>query len=256
MLKRFCLLVLLGLFCLLLFVQPHPTYAAYLRVPVLMYHYIDTPPANADATLLDLAVTPDNFREQMQYLKDNGFHTITPDMLIAALTKGAPLPSKPIMLTFDDGYEDAYANAFPVLKQMGFTGTFFIVTGFIDHNTGGYLTWAQVNQMIAGGMSIGDHSRTHQNMAGRTHEWLVSEIDKTRDEIKAQTGIRPTLFCYPYGSYDLNTVLEVHAAGFAAAFTTHGSTYLNSGRMYTLPRVRVHGSTTAAKFAALMAWNQ
>ncbi|HVO72049.1 MAG TPA: polysaccharide deacetylase family protein, partial [Aggregatilineaceae bacterium] len=230
--------------------------AAFLHVPVLMYHYVSAPPSNADAVRLDLAVTPENFRGQMQYLKDGGYHTITPDMLIAALTRGTALPAKSIMLTFDDGYEDAYANVFPVLKQDGFTGAFFIITGFIDHNLGGYLTWSQVKAMSAAGMSIQDHSMTHQIMVGRDHAWLKTEVEDTRDEIQTHTGIRPVVFCYPMGKFDLNTLLEVQAAGFQMAFTTRGSSYLSSTRMLALPRVRIHGSTTLPKFVALVNWNQ
>src|SRR5579862_7828933 len=98
--------------------RPTPTQAAYLRIPVLMYHYVSTPPANADPTLLDLVVLPENFVQQMQYLKTNGFHTVTPDQVYVALTSHGNLPSNPVMLTFDDGYEDAYTHVFPTLKAL------------------------------------------------------------------------------------------------------------------------------------------
>jgi peptidoglycan/xylan/chitin deacetylase (PgdA/CDA1 family) len=250
-LKRFLLgLSLLGLSILFAIGSPSPAAAAYLRVPVLMYHYISKPPDNADATLRDLAVDPNNFRLQMAYLKAQGYHTITPETLIAALTAGGPLPDKPIMLTFDDGYADAFSNAYPILKENGQTGTFFIITGLM--NQSGYLTWDQAKIMLAGGMSFGDHSKTHQNMAGRTDVWLKTEIFDTRDDIRAHLGFTPTVFCYPMGRYDRETVKVVQEAGFKMAFTTRGSSYLNSTQMLALPRVRIHGSTTLFKFIALI----
>src|SRR5262249_9737715 len=152
-----------------------------LRVPILMYHYISVAPRNSDIYRIDLSVSPNNFRDQMQWLKDKGYTTITPDDLFAALTQGAKLPSQPILLTFDDGYEDAYTSAFPILKEFGFTGTFFIVTGFIDAGDRNYLTWAQAKEMAEAGMSIQNHSRTHKDMRNRDHDWLVDQIVTPRD---------------------------------------------------------------------------
>src|SRR4051812_13406891 len=79
-----------------------------LHVPILMYHYVDTPPADADRFLRDLTVTRANFEAQVKWLKDQGYTSITPDQLIAALWHGKKLPKKPIMFTFDDGYANAW----------------------------------------------------------------------------------------------------------------------------------------------------
>ncbi len=176
------------------------------HIPILMYHYISVPPDDADKFRLDLSVTPDNFRAQMKWLKELGYSTITPDDLVAALTEGHKLPNRRVLLTFDDGYEDAYINALPVLKEFGFTGTFFIVTRFVDENRNGYLTWKQVKEMIHDGMSIQNHSRRHYDMRGRTRDWLLYEIVGPLQTIEAQTGVRPRYFCYPSGQYDLETI--------------------------------------------------
>jgi peptidoglycan/xylan/chitin deacetylase (PgdA/CDA1 family) len=226
------------------------------HVPILMYHYVSPLPANADAIRRDLDVTPENFRSQMQWLKANGYHTITPDQLAGALLRGEKLPSNPIMLTFDDGYDDAYSVAFPVLKEMGFTGTFFVVSDFVDQNRGGYITWNQAKQMTAEGMSIQDHSRLHKDMRGRTREWLDDEIIPSRDRIEATTGVRPLFFCYPSGGYDSLTIDQVRAAGFVAGFTTNDGTYVYTDNMMRLPRVRIRGSTTLQGFARLVTWNR
>jgi peptidoglycan/xylan/chitin deacetylase (PgdA/CDA1 family) len=226
------------------------------RVPILMYHYVSPVPANADALRLDLDVPPENFRSQMQWLKTNGYHTITPDQLAGALLRGEKLPPNPILLTFDDGYDDAYSVAFPILKELGFTGTFFVVSDFLDQNRGGYITWEQARQMAAEGMSIQDHSRQHKDMRGRTREWLDDEIIPSRDRIEMNTGTRPLFFCYPSGGYDHTAIDQLRAAGFVAAFTTNDGTYVYTDNMLRLPRVRIRGSTTLPGFARLITWER
>jgi len=119
------------------------------RVPILMYHYINTPPPNADAIRRDLSVPPERFREHLAYLKSQGYQTITLHDLVYALTRGTPLPPKPIILTFDDGYEDNYTNAFPILQEFGYIGTFFIITNNPDTGRPGYMSWDQLREMYA-----------------------------------------------------------------------------------------------------------
>jgi peptidoglycan/xylan/chitin deacetylase (PgdA/CDA1 family) len=225
-----------------------------LRVPVLMYHYISNPPADADAIRLDLSVTPANFRKQLQWLRENGYETISPDELAGALLRGAKLPARPILLTFDDGYADAYTNAFPILQELGFTGTFFVVTGFLDEGGGAYLTWDQAREMVEAGMYVENHSRSHKDMRARSHDWLVDQIQVPQERIEKNIGIRPRYFCYPSGGYDDGTVRELRAAGYMLAFTTADGTFAYTDNMLLVPRVRIRGSTTIEQFAHLMTW--
>jgi len=227
-----------------------------IHVPVLMYHYVSTPPADSGSIRLDLSVTPQNFRAQMKWLKDNGYHTITPDQLAGALLRGEKLPRNPIMLTFDDGYEDAYTNAFPILREFGFTGTFFLISGFIDEGRGGYMTWAMAKEMAQGGMYMQSHSRSHKDMRGRAIDWLAGEIVPPRDRIAEATGVRPRFFCYPSGQYDDSTIRALRDAGFIGAFTTADGTYTYTDNMMRVPRVRIRGSTTLAGFAHLINWDR
>ena len=225
-----------------------------LRVPVLMYHYISVPPPDADPIRLDLSVRPDNFRKQMEWLRQKGYQTITPDELAAALLRGAALPTRPILLTFDDGYADAYTTAFPILKEMGFTGTFFVVSSFIDSGRGDYLTWTQAREMVEAGMYVQNHSRSHKDMRGRDHAWLADQIGVAQDRIEQSTGIRPRFFCYPSGEYDDTTVRELQSGGYMAAFTTNDGTFAYTDDMLRIPRVRIRGSTSLERFAYLIAW--
>jgi peptidoglycan/xylan/chitin deacetylase (PgdA/CDA1 family) len=221
--------------------------AAY-AVPVLMYHYISTPPADADPSLRTLAVTPEAFKAQLQWLKDNGYRTIAPDELFS----GKPIAPKAVLLTFDDGYADAYTNALPILKGFGFQGAFFIITDFVDQNRPGYLTWAEIKQMAADGMTIGAHSRTHQAEAGRTDAWLREEIIGSMDAIEKNTGQRPRFFAYPYGRYDAEAVKIAREAKLTGAFTTINAYWSPTTRHLEVPRLRVRGTTTVAEIASLM----
>jgi peptidoglycan/xylan/chitin deacetylase (PgdA/CDA1 family) len=226
------------------------------HVPILMYHYIDTPPANADATLRELAVTRKDFEQQMQWLKGQGYESINPDQLIAALWHGAPLPKKPVMLTFDDGYANAWYNAYPVLLKFGFTGTFFVVTDWLDESKPGYLTWDLARAMINGGMYIQNHSRSHFDLRNRTHEWYQNQIVKSIRSIEAHTGIRPRFFCYPYGGYDNVAIRELRAAGLVAAFTENDSRYEYASNTMRLPRVRIRGDYTFRQFIGAVTDNR
>jgi peptidoglycan/xylan/chitin deacetylase (PgdA/CDA1 family) len=218
------------------------------HVPILMYHYIDTPPANADALLRELAVRREDFEREMQWLKDQGYQSINPDQLIAALWRGAPLPKKPVMLTFDDGYANAWYNAYPVLLKFGFSGTFFVVTDWLDENKPGYLTWDLARAMINGGMYIQSHSRSHLDLRHRTHEWYQNQIVNSIQSIEAHTGVRPRFFCYPFGGYDNIAIRELRAAGIVAAFTDNDSRYEYASNTMRLPRVRIRGDYTFKQF--------
>jgi peptidoglycan/xylan/chitin deacetylase (PgdA/CDA1 family) len=107
-----------------------------LRVPILMYHYISTPPPGADIYRKDLSVTPARFESHLQYLVRAGYQVVTLDDMLYALTQGRPLPPKPVILTFDDGYEDNYLNAFPLLQKYAMTGHFFSISDFVTPTPG------------------------------------------------------------------------------------------------------------------------
>ena len=228
----------------------------HVRVPILMYHYVSAPPEGADNYRVGLSVTPEQFRAQMQYIQANGYHPVTLDQVLFALLQGKALPPRPVALTFDDGYADMYTNAFPILQEFGFVGTFFVVTGWIDEQNPAYLTWEQARAMAQAGMRIESHSKSHPDLSGKPRDYIVYEVLGSIESIEAHTGYRPRFFCYPAGKYDDNLVAMLPEFGIWGAVTTEPGTRHYSDKPYTLRRVRVSNDTSLAQFAAFLEWGK
>jgi peptidoglycan/xylan/chitin deacetylase (PgdA/CDA1 family) len=223
------------------------------RVPILMYHYLSTPPAGADRYRLDLSVTPAMFDAHLDALQQAGYTTISLYTLLAHLTEGAPLPGKPVIITFDDGYRDTYENAFPRLQARGMTATFFVVTDFIDEQRPEYLTWEMARAMLASGMSIESHGRNHVSLKGKDRDYLIWQALGSLETIQYELGVRPRFVSYPAGDFDALTVEVFRSASYWAAVTTvQGATH-HGDNLFQLRRVRVHGTTTADDLLRLVA---
>lgn len=235
--------------------RPAPDVDAHRRVltvPILMYHYISVPPPGADKYRIDLSVPPDKFEEQLAWLAENGFSTVSLYALIDHLSTGAPLPPRPVVLTFDDGYRDNYENAFPLLKKYGFTGTFFVVSDFINAGRPEYMTWDMAREMAEAGMSIESHSRTHPDLRGRSFQFLVWEILGPIEAITHYTGQRPRFFCYPAGKYDRDVIAVLKSVDTWAAVTTQPGRRQTLDTAMTWPRLRVHGGGSLRDFIRLV----
>ncbi len=222
------------------------------HVPILMYHYVGEDPPDADAIRLDLTVPPDRFEAQLAYLRQAGYTSITLEDLVLYLTTGRPLPEKPIIFTFDDGYLDNFLYAFPLLRQYGFGGTFFVVTQFLDEGRAGYMSWQQARLMQANGMEIESHGVSHEDLAGAPAEFVAEQLKASRARIEKELGKPVRFFAYPYGSYDRRTVEALQSAGYWAAVTTEGGAVHSSDGLFTLRRVRVHGSHGLDRFVATL----
>jgi len=218
------------------------------RVPILMYHHIAVPPPDAGAIRRDLSVTPQDFEQQLRYLKKAGYHSITLHDLIYYLTIGQRLPGKPIILTFDDGYRDNYTHAYPLLKKHGFVGTFFLITAPIDQENEGYLSWDQVKEMSAAGMEFEPHTYTHPDLRGQPVDYVVWQIMASKEAIEERTGKTARFFSYPSGRYDQQVVDVLRSAYFWGAVTINQGDRQSSEHPFELKRIRVRGSDTLDDF--------
>jgi len=235
------------------------------QVPILMYHHIsDARPAN----LLDwsLTVTPAHFSQQLDYLKAHNYHTITFNQLFAALYYNGPLPQHPIILTFDDGYEDAYRFAFPILQAHSFSGMFYIITGVVGWK--GYLNWIQVRRMLAEGMQVGSHTIHHVDIGSTLlYSPIVAqeELQLSQARLQRELGVVIQQFCYPsgepfrHGSLALQqrVVALLAADGYIGATTDPGQTGIiqSSDAPFVLLRIRVDGRESFLEFTASLPWN-
>ena len=218
------------------------------RVPILMYHHIADAPPDADIFRRDLSVSPDHFYEHLRYLKEEGYQTITLGDLALHLTRGTPLPAKPIIITFDDGYADAYTHAFRLLKRFEYSGTFFLITEPIDNNDPQYLSWAEVEEMHTAGMEFEPHSYNHPDMTNRGYPFVVFQILAPKEAIEARTGVKSRFFAYPTGRYDQFVVDVLGSAYYWGAVVTEQGATHTSNDLFALRRVRVHGGDNLDTF--------
>ncbi|MEP7200087.1 MAG: polysaccharide deacetylase family protein [Chloroflexota bacterium] len=228
---------------------PSPTRPAAheTRVPVLMYHHIAVPPPIRDAIRFDLSVWPENFEQQLAYFETQGFHSVKLEDVYDAVTKNAPLPSKPIVFTFDDGYDDNYANAMPILQKHKFIGTFYIPTGLLERP--GYMTWAQVVELSKAGMDVESHSVSHPSLKAKPLEFLRKELGDSKRALEMMLGKPVLFFCYPSGQYDALTIQVLQELGYLSATTTYSGAWQNAAMPYEWPRVRIHGGDTLNQVA-------
>jgi peptidoglycan/xylan/chitin deacetylase (PgdA/CDA1 family) len=217
-------------------------------VPVLMYHRIDAQLPH-DRVGRDLTVQPGAFEAQLRYLRDRGIRTITAAELVAALRRGER-PEKTVVLTFDDGYQDAATSAFPLLRKYGARATFFVSAGFVG--TPRHVTWREMREMRAAGMEIACHGTEHRDLSRLNFAGQMSEAGHCVTAFaRYMSGWEAQTYAYPAGKYDAITLQLMPALGVWAAFTEAPGTVRSLVRPYQLPRRRVSHGDGVERFAAL-----
>ncbi len=186
-------------------------------VPILMYHVINEPPAGAPFP--GLYVSPSEFAAQMSALHEAGYHAVTMDELLAYWREGAPLPpGKPIVLSFDNGYQTQYTQAFPVLRRYGWVGVENLQLSGLPPSQGG-MSEAQIQQLIAAGWELDTQGYSHAELTALSPSALHYQVTVAREELKRRYHVPVNWFCYPSGHYDAAVVAEVKAAGFVGSTT-------------------------------------
>ena len=188
-----------------------------LRVPILVYHNVQPAVEGKGIRKAELTMRPEVFAAQMQYLKDRGVHVVSLGKLVDALEGKGTLPQPAVVITFDDGRVNQYEYAYPVLKKLGFTATFFPFTHAIGRNPR-YFTWDQLKEMQAAGMTIGSHTNLHVKVSKirDPKDWKV-EIEGSRQVLREKLGSPVEFFAYPWGAVSTSGDSAVHAAGYRAA---------------------------------------
>lgn len=189
-------------------------------VAILVYHKIltiDPQVAQKHTSLKKFNVDPEIFREEMSYVIDKGYTVLTMHDLLARVREGN-MPEKPLVITFDDGWKSQYQNALPVLNFYNLPATFYIYTGVVGSPA--YMNWDELKDLVARGMEIGGHTKTHPRLTKVPLLRLNSELSESKTLLQNKLGILVTDFAYPYGDYNDLVIKAVKQAGYLSARTS------------------------------------
>lgn len=208
-------------------------------VPILLYHVIgDRPPG---APFSQLYVPASVFAAQMNELAHLGDHVVTLQELYDHW-HGAPLPSKPVVVSFDDGFRNQYTRALPTLHRHGWAGTLNLTLAHLHEGTYG-LGPREVARMIGDGWEVDSHTLTHPNLPSLSPTQLQHEVAGSRHELHALFGVPVNFFCYPGGAYNETVIAATESAGYAGATTTNPGN-ATPANLYTMARIHVTAATT------------
>ena len=214
------------------------------RVPILMYHVIAAPPPGAPFP--GLYVTPDLFAAQMHALAAAGWHAVTLDQVRANWTRGVGLPKgKPIVVSFDNGYQSQYTKALPVMRSLGWAAVENIQLTGLPPSQGGFAA-GQVKGLIAAGWELDTQGISHADLIRLSPADLHYQVAVSRAIIRRRYGVPVNWFCYPSGHYDPAVVAAVRAAGYVGSTTVVPGWAGPRADPYRLARLRVLGGTQPA----------
>lgn len=200
-------------------------------VPVLYYHSVNE---NADN---EVTITPEMLKEQLNYINDNDYVTITIKELYDYLKNNQPIPEKSIVITFDDGYMNNYTEAFPILKEMNMKATIFCVGNSLDGSY--YLSKDAIKEMSDYGIDIESHTVNHLHLDTLSYNDQVSELKRAKEILENITGKEVLSIAYPFGDYNDDTLRAVKDAGYKLAFTTNLGLSDRNDNIFELDRIYI-----------------
>ncbi|WP_214365537.1 polysaccharide deacetylase family protein [Pseudonocardia sp. H11422] len=226
-------------------------------VPVLMYHAIAEHPA---AQTRRLSVRPAMLAEQLAWLTGHGFRTLTFSELMAARRKERPLPERPVVLTFDDGYADFHSAALPLLAEYGCVATVFVTTGWVEdageQRAGNpldrMLAWTQIDEVSAAGMEIGAHSHSHAELDQLHDDALMQELSASKSLLEDRLGCEIPALAYPYGYSSRRVRTAVRTAGYRHAAAVANATSRPPHSPFAMPRLTIRRSTSLDTFGQVL----
>jgi len=222
-----------------------------LPVPILMYHMIAAPPAGAPFP--GLYVPPQEFEEQMRALEQAGWHAVTMDQVESYWRSGTPLGAgKPIVLSFDNGYQSQYTRALPILRGLGWVGDENLQLTGLPPSQGG-LGDDEIRGLIAAGWELDTQGISHADLITLDAAELRHQVATAREQLRRRFGVPVNWFCYPSGHYDATVVAAVRQAGFVGSTTVVPGWAHPQDDSYRLHRLRVLGGTTGSQLLALLA---
>jgi len=219
-------------------------------VPILMYHVIAAPPPGAPYP--GLYVPPAEFAEQMRVLERAGWHAVTLDQVEAYWRRGVPLGAgRPIVLSFDNGYQSQYTQALPILRGLGWVGNENIQLTGLPPSQGG-LGPEEIRGLLAAGWELDTQGISHADLVTLDAEQLHYQVAVARRILQQRYHIPVDWFCYPSGDYDSTVIAAVKAAGFIGSTTVVPGWAQPGEDPYRLHRLRVLGGTSGQQLLELL----
>ena len=216
-------------------------------VPILLYHHISNDqPGNR------YYVPVATFEQQMQWLHDHGYTAITVSQLVNVLLNGGPLPARPVAITFDDGNEDVYQNALPILQRFGYPATSFIIVTWVGVQD--YVTMDQLKDLIGDGWEIGSHTMTHIDLT-KDHSVLNYELAQSRSHLEEDLGVPINTVAYPFGAFDQTVAKKASNYGYLAGLGLGTSYDQSLSTLFYLSRMEVQSSYDMQTFINMLPWH-
>lgn len=219
------------------------------RFTILMYHMICEPETPQEARY---ACPPERFRQHMQSIRDKGFTPVSLAQAGRAINTGETLPEKAIVITLDDGFEDNYRHAFPIMSEFDIPATIFLATDYLAGENSwmqgdgfpnrAMLNWTQIKEMAKHGIDFGAHTASHPRLATLTKAEVVAELSESKLKIEDQLSTPCEHFAYPYGNFGEKTPGLVKAAGFTLACSTRSGFNNETRDPFVLHRLEVYGT--------------
>lgn len=210
-------------------------------VPILMYHRVDQIKNDRNTVL------PEMFSQHLHFLKKHGYNTITLAQLYDYHTQKIPLPAKPLVLTFDDGYENNFIYALPLLLEHKMQATVFVITGWVGkmnewENYSGkpsckMMNWEQLKKWQQAGMEIGAHTVTHPSLSRLKEKEIEWELETSKKQLEENLKIKVKFLCYPYGDFDWRVKKIAQKVGYHGAVAIFQGVSLQKEDIWALPRV-------------------
>jgi len=237
---RICAWIIIGL-CIFLAAFYSFWLSPRYTVPILTYHDFGYGKG--------VMVFPENFEKQMRFLKDNGYNIISLDALVEGIRRGKHFAHNTVVITLDDGTQDNFTYAFPILRKYSFPATIFLISGKIGSDTH-FLTWDEVKKMSKNNISFGGHTKNHRYLPSVTSsEVLWDEVAGCKKVIEERIGSPVDYFCYPLGGFTEAVKAVVKKAGYKGACTTNrGYGVLNKNDFYELHRISVRNRDNSFSF--------
>ena len=233
-----------------------PAGAAGGAVPILVYHDVSPEPTPA---FRRYSITVSDFARQMAWLAERGYQAIDLDALVAARSGRSLLPERPIVITFDDGFQGCADHGVPVLQAHGFTAVFYLVAGSMGQTSRWMaedpgvnlplMSWDTARRLAAAGFQCGVHTMTHPRLTALPPGVRRAELVQGRRRLEDELGRPAVHLAYPYGAYDPPVRLSAVEAGFASACSTRPGRSAPDDDLMALHRLTVYGHDSLADFA-------